>query len=97
MSLASVTVDSTVGGVAIANQTGVTRLVLLANTGSVTAYLKMDQSDTPLTATNGHPLAANAPMSIGLLPGRDASETNLVIRGITASGSTTITAQMIPN
>jgi hypothetical protein len=92
----AITVDTTAGGVTIIATGMRTRLVTLANTGNVTAFLKLDASTTALTAANGHPLAPGEKLILGLNAGFDGTELPAIIKGITAGGSTTVVAQCAP-
>ncbi len=95
MSLASVTVDTTAGGVTIQAANGNRRGVFVKSlaTNSVTVFLKFDASSTALTAANGWPLAPGE--SLILLREASIAGDNPVydVKGITASGSADIRTQ----
>lgn len=96
MSLASVTVDTTAGGVTIQSGNPQRRGVFLFNNSTtITVYLKFDNSATALTAFNGYPLLPQTGFFIGPEMCGWGLDAAFLIKGITASGTADVRTQEI--
>lgn len=95
MSLTQVSVDTTVGGTEIlpANGNRKTAVIKSLLTNTQTVFLKFDASTTALTAANGVPLAPGESMTLERNPSIAGDPCVYQIKGITSSGSATISAQ----
>jgi len=95
MSLASVTVDTTAGGVTILAANGNRRQAIVKSlpTNTQTVFLGFDAAGTTLTAAIGLPLAPGETMTIDREPANAGNPNVYAIKGITSSGTADIRVQ----
>jgi hypothetical protein len=95
MSLATVTVDTTAGGVTIqtANANRKALFVKSLATNTQTVFLKFDASATPLTAANGYPLGPGEEIVFTRETSVPGDPAVYEVKGITSAASADIRTQ----